>query len=400
MANFEFDDVTANYEGEPTQRYVSVDALRGFDMFWIIGADTIARSLPLTNGRLATSISHEQSGGLSHVDRAIWHFADQLEHVPWDGFHFYDLIFPLFVFLMGVATVFSLDRIVEERGKAAAYWRLLRRALILYALGIFYHGGLGDPEQFRFVGVLHRIAICYLVGGVLYLNVRWRGLAVISVLLLAGYWALMSFAYVPGHGPGNWVEGTNLANYIDAHYLPGYKWDGDWDPEGLLSTIPAVVSGLLGIFGGLLMRNRELNGGQRMGILLLLGAACISAGYGWHVAPILNCPVIKKLWTPSFVLYAGGWSFLLLAIFHLVIDIAKFDIWARPFVWIGMNPITIYMLANMFEGGFTGLVERVALDRWMEPWLPWSQLAVAVVALLFAIWIARVMYRNNFFIRV
>ena len=144
-----------------SQRFVSIDALRGFDMFWILGADSLAVAL--------ASVS----------DNKIVHaVAEQLEHVPWAGFHFYDLIFPLFVFLMGVSTVFSLDKIVAKKGMPAAYWRVVRRAAILYVLGLFYHGGIsrdGGPEMFRYVGVLHRIAICYLFGGLIYLNSSLEG---------------------------------------------------------------------------------------------------------------------------------------------------------------------------------------------------------------------------------
>ena len=133
-------------QSSSSPRFESIDALRGFDMFWIIGAGSIVM-------------------GLRKVSDAEWVklLADQLEHVPWSGFHFYDLIFPLFVFLVGVSSVFSLQRIVERHGKAAAYWRLIRRAVILYLLGLFYYGGVsrdGDPEMFRYVGVLQRIAIC------------------------------------------------------------------------------------------------------------------------------------------------------------------------------------------------------------------------------------------------
>lgn len=364
-------------------RFVSIDALRGFDMFCILGAGGLARSLQNVTDQRWAAVLHEQ-----------------LEHVPWDGFHFYDLIFPLFVFLVGVSTVFSIDRIVAREGEGGAYIRIFRRGLILYLLGIFYHGGVGDPEQFRLLGVLHRIAICYVVGAVLYVNFRWRGLLTATVVLLVGYWALLSFVSVPGHGPGNFQEGTNLAHYIDRHFLPGYKWDGDWDPEGLLSTLPAIASGLLGIFAGLLLRNQQLGDAKRLGALMLLGVACLAAGYGWHVAPTLECPVIKKLWTPSFVLYAAGWSYILVAVFHLIIDIAKVDFWARPFVWIGMNPITLYMLNNMV-GGYRTLVERVIHDRWIESAGPETgPVVMAVFATLVPVALAWVLYRNKAFIRV
>jgi len=377
-------------ELEQPRRFVSIDALRGFDMFWILGADALAHAIPKVTDQ-----------HWAHV------LSEQLEHVPWDGFHFYDLIFPLFVFLMGVSTVFSLDKIVATKGKGSAYVRIFRRGIILYLLGIFYHGGLireaGDLEQFRYVGVLHRIAICYVIGAVLYMNVSWKGLIAIAAGLLIGYWALLTFVPVPGHGAANWNEGTNLANYVDTQALPGYKWDGDWDPEGLLSTLPAVVSGILGIFGGLLMRNTSISNMTRFMSLLALGGACICVGYGWHnawqVAEPLWCPIVKKLWSPSFVLYAGGWSFIMLAVFHLIIDIAKFDIWARPFVWIGMNPITLYMLNNLVSG-YDSLAARIALDHWMARVEPWGELGVAVAAALIPVWIAWLMSRNKAFLRV
>ena len=147
-------------------------------MFWILGADALAHALPTVTDQ-----------HWAHV------VAEQLEHVPWDGFHFYDLIFPLFVFLMGVSTVFSLDKIIATKGKGSAYVRIFRRGLILYVLGIFYHGGCthdpGDVEQFRLMGVLHRIAICYVIGAVLYMNVNWKGLIAIAAGLLIGYWVLL-----------------------------------------------------------------------------------------------------------------------------------------------------------------------------------------------------------------
>lgn len=369
----------------PRQRFVSIDALRGFDMFWILGADSLARALPLVSD--------------NHLTRTV---AEQLEHVPWAGFHFYDLIFPLFVFLVGVSTVFSLDRIVEQKGKEAAYWRIIRRSVILYVLGLFYHGGLsrdGGPEMFRLMGVLHRIAICYCIGGFLYLNMRLRGLIVVAAGLLIGYWALLSFVPVPGQENPSFDEGRNLANYIDAQYLGGYKWDGDWDPEGLLSTMGAVVSGLMGIFAGRLLRNQNMGNATRVFCFAVLGAAGIFAGYSWHVAPQYCCPVIKKLWTPSFVLYAAGWSFVLVAVFHAIIDLAKFDAWARPFVWIGMNPITLYMLANLI-GGYGLLVHRVVHREWFEAMGYWGPLLVAVLESLIAIWFAWLLYKNKFFLRI
>lgn len=382
------------------QRFISVDALRGFDMFWILGADELAQALPLTDGRIASHLDDEAVQGLTGVDRAIHLVAEQLEHVSWEGFHFYDLIFPLFVFLMGVSTVFSLGRIVEQHGKKSAYSRLFRRAVVLFLLGIIYYGVDDNAHQFRYLGVLQRIAICYLFGGILFLNFRWRGLLASSVLLLGTYWALMSFVGVPGYGAANWNGGTNLADYIDTHYLGGHKASGDWDPEGLLSTFPAIVSGLLGIFAGMLLKNQELTGRVRTMVLLAIGIGCLGLGHSWsaYVPVDYSCPIIKTLWTPSFVLFAGGWSFLLLGVFHFVIDVRKFDFWARPFVWIGANAITLYMLNNFIWYG--SIVERVTEQSWIAARLSHPELTVSVFAIFVAVWIAWVMYRNRAFIRV
>ena len=385
---------------EKPKRFVSVDALRGFDMFWILGAGGLAHALPLTDGRIASQLDDQSAQGLTGVDRGIYLFAEQLEHVAWEGFHFYDLIFPLFVFLMGVSTVFSLGRIVEQHGKKRAYGRLFRRAIVLFLLGILYYGVDDDGQQFRYLGVLQRIAVCYLFGGLLFLNFRWRGLLLSSVLLLGSYWALMSFVEVPGHGAANWEVGTNLANYIDTQYLGGYKWNGDWDPEGLLSTMPAIVSGILGIFGGMLLKNPNLTGSMRAILMLAIGGACLGGGYGWSAyAPLdYNCPIIKTLWTPSFVLFAGGWSFVLLGIFHFIIDVMKFDFWARPFVWIGANAITLYMLNNFVWYG--SVVERVTEQSWIAARLSHPEITVSALATLVPVGIAWVMYRNKAFIRV
>ena len=372
-----------DYDYDEIQRFVSVDALRGFDMLCIVGAGGLARSLQSLTDQPWAKVLHEQ-----------------LEHVAWDGFHFYDLIFPLFVFLVGVSTVFSLERIVDEDGRGKAYRRILSRGILLYLLGIFYHGGMGDPEQFRLMGVLHRIAICYVVGAILYLHLSWSGLLAVSVLLLGGYWALLSFVPVPGHGAANFQIGTNLANYVDAHFLPGYKWEGDWDPEGLLSTLPAIVSGILGIFAGMLLRDDFIGTVPRLLWLVLLGTACLAAGYGWHIAPAYECPIIKKIWTPSFVLYAAGWSFLLVAAFHLVIDVWRVDFWARPLVWVGMNPITIYMLNNLV-GGYRSLLDRIILDHWLEKLEPSvASVGMGVLATLIPIVVAWILYRNRAFIRL
>ena len=225
-------------------------------MFWIIGADGAAKALA------------EMLSGMGTIPSAAGNvIARQFEHAEWEGLRFYDLIFPLFIFVTGVAIVFSLTRLVEQESKSTAHWRVLRRSLLLSALGLVYEGvSKSWPEStvseswpdIQLLGVLNRIALCYLFTSLLFLNLRLPGLIVAFVAILAGYWALMTFVPVPGIGVGSYAKDANLANWLDAQYLPGRKWNGAWDPEGLLSTLPAIGTCLLGVFAGLLLKEPSL----------------------------------------------------------------------------------------------------------------------------------------------
>ncbi len=275
-----------------TERVVSVDALRGFDFLWILCGDSAARALG--------GVLHNLGGAIGATGDAL---STQMSHVPWDGFHFYDFIFPLFVFITGVGVVLSLPALVARQGKGAAYRRILRRAIILYVLGLIYYGGItGHWSDIRFAGVLQRIAICYAAAAILFLNFRWRGLALATAGLLLGYWALMSFVPVPGIGMGSFAPDANLANWIDTQYLPGRMWDKTRDPEGLLSTFPAIASCLLGVLSGLVLREERFAPVQKSLILMGGGLVLVAAGYVWA----LQFPIIKSIWTSSFVLVAGG----------------------------------------------------------------------------------------------
>ena len=359
-------------------RLMSLDALRGFDMFWIVGADALVESLRKLS----------ENGVVQGLAR-------QLEHVGWAGFHFEDLIFPMFVFIVGVSLVFSLSRTIERQGRAAAAARIVRRAVLLYLLGIFYYGGLSTPfHEIRLLGVLQRIAIAYLFAGLIFCYAGLRGRVAACAVLLLGYWALMTFVPVPGVGAGHFEPGQNLANWVDKHYLPLRKWSGDYDPEGLLSTLPAIANCLLGVFaGGLLQSNLD----DRRKVLYLVagGVACALLGWLWD----FQFPVIKQLWTSSFVLVAVGYSAVLLGLFYLVVDVWKYRTWAQPFVWIGMNPITIYMIHNLVDIGAIsqrfvgGDLNRLYLGRY-------GDLAVALVGMAITLGICRFLYQRKIFLRL
>ena len=320
------------------ERVVSVDVLRGFNIFWILGADAVIWSL--------NEMLRDKGPVLSAAGRFL---NTQMTHVAWEGFRFYDFIFPLFIFVTGVSIVLSLPRLVEREGKAQAYARVFRRALILYGLGLIFYGGISRHwGDIRLVGVLQRIAICYLCASLLFLNFRARGIAVALVVLLAGYWALMTFVPVPGIGAGSFARDANLADWIDANYLPGWKWDLTRDPEGLLSTLPAIGTCLLGVLAGLLLADPHLQGSRKSLLLIAAGIALTSGGYLWG----LQFPIVKVLWTSSFVLVAGGYSLILLGVWHQIIDVWGYQRWSAMFVWLGANAITLYFINNVTADQF------------------------------------------------
>jgi predicted acyltransferase len=345
---------------------LSLDALRGFDMFWIMGGESLARAL--------------EGFGDSPILRAI---ARQLEHVEWAGFRFYDLIFPLFVFIVGVSLVFSLGRTIEEKGRGEALRRVFRRSILLFVVALFYSGGFSrNWPDIRLLGVLNRIALCYFFAGILFCYLSRRALVAACAGLLVGYWALLTFVPFPDVRPvdangqllsqsmtatntaqlnwnttttakGVFEPGFNLANYVDQKYLPGKKWDKTWDPEGLLSTLPAIGTCLLGVLAGLLLRNPRTEDRRKLTWLLAGGTLCLVAGLLWSV----QFPIIKKIWTSSYVLVAGGCSALLLGLFYWIVDIRKHQRWCQVFVWYGVNPITVYLADNLLN--FRSVAARV-----------------------------------------
>jgi predicted acyltransferase len=362
---------------KPTDRVLSLDALRGFDMFWIIGGDSLARAIL-------------KQGDWSFSPTLIW----QLEHVEWEGFRFYDLIFPLFLFLVGCVTPYSLAKFQDR--PAAAYGRIIRRTLLLILLGFICNGMLQFQwTTMRWAGVLQRIGLCYGAASLIALHTRPRGQVAVFVAILAGYWAVLTFVPVPGGVAGDLSPARNLAGYIDRHYLPGDikpEYYGFGDNEGLLSTIPAIATALLGVLTGEWLRSARGPWGKLNG-LVIAGAVCLAAGMAWGT----TFPIIKNLWTSSFVLVAGGWSLLLLAWFYLWIDVLKLRWWAFPFVVIGMNAITIFVVLRFIDFTkmskfFFGGVVSLSGD-----WGP----VIAIAATLLCKWVfLYALYRQKLFLRV
>lgn len=373
----------------PARRIASIDALRGFNFLWILGGEGAILAL--------AAMSSDKGAIVSGVGGFL---GAQMTHVAWEGFHFYDFVFPLFIFITGVSIVFSLSRLVEREGRPSAHVRVVRRALLLYGLGLVFYGGISEHwADIRFAGVLQRIALCYLFASLLFLNLNLRGLIVAFASLLIGYWALMTFVPVPGIGAGSFGPDANLANWIDAHYLPGRLWDRTRDPEGLLSTLPAIGTCLVGVFAGLLLKSEALEPTYKSLWLIGGGAVTVAVGHLWG----LQFPVIKAIWTSSFVLVAGGYSLLLLGLWHQIIDVWGFRRWATIFMWIGANAILLYFvngvlgfepLARRFVGGDLG----VLLDQWVTPGT--GRLATHVLGVFFAIALASYLFRRKIFLRV
>lgn len=359
-----------------TSRVMSIDALRGFDMFWIMGGDA-----------LATGCLGQLGPGWPRS------LAAQFEHVDWEGFHFQDLIFPLFLFLVGCVLPFSLEKYRGQPGAVA--WRIVRRTALLVFLGLVYNSLLSFQWPIRSLGVLQRIGICYGLAAAVFLATSLRGRAAVVVGLLLGWWALLALVPAPGSDAGPFSPAGNVSGWVDRHLLPGRileKYYGFGDNEGLLSTFGALATTLLGTFAGDWLRTRTAPWGRVAG-LAAAGAACVAAGWAW--SPWL--PVIKNLWTSSFVLVSGGWCLLLLALFHAVVDVLG---WRRPlffFTVIGANAITIYLAqrcidfgrtAEFFFGGLAGLA-----GDWSGVVLGLGLIAVKWVFLLF-------LWRHGVFLRV
>jgi len=339
-------------------------------MFWIVGGGAL-------HGAVKTLGNHP----------AITTIGGQLQHVAWEGFHFYDLVFPMFVFIAGVSLPFSLQRSVERAGRAKTAWRLVRRTFVLFLLGVIYSGGLSKGlDGVRWLGVLQRIALASLGAGLLSIWLRGRTLAAISVMLLVGYWALLAWVPAPGGMPGDFREGHNLVNWFDSRFLPGRKHNGDHDPEGILSTIPAIANCLLGLLAGIFLRDSK-SAPQRKSIALIAGGvALVGIGMLWSVP----FPIIKKLWTSSFVLVACGWSAIFLGAFHQIVEVWNWRKWAAPFIWIGLNPIAVYLVANFAD--FSKLAQRLTG--------PTPGVLHALVATGFGFLLAWWLHRNRIYLRV
>ena len=316
------------------QRLYSLDALRGFDMFWILGGEEIFHTLAK-----ATHWS---------VFEAI---SNQLTHPAWNGFHLYDLIFPLFLFLAGVATPYSVGREIEKgRSKNELLLRVIKRGLILVLLGLVANNGLEIKpiSEIRFGSVLGRIGLAYMFANIIYLYTKPKAQVIWFFALIIGYWLMLKFTSAPGFPGGDLTMEGNFASYIDRSVLPGHLYLTIHDPEGLVSTIPAISTGLLGIMAGQLLKRQGITQRKKVLYLAVAGVIALVVAQIWN----LDFPINKNLWTSSFVMNVGGLSLLLLSFFYYVIDVLGHKKWAFFFRVIGMNSILIYISGHFINWGY------------------------------------------------
>jgi predicted acyltransferase len=360
-------------------RVVALDALRGFDMFWIVGGQELA---------LAVAKAF-------HDPVPPW-VADQFEHRPWEGFTAWDLIMPLFLFVVGAAMPFSFARRIDDgQSKRELYLKIIRRTLILFVLGMAVQGHLLDFNASTlhvYANTLQAIAAGYLVAGLVMLNVGVLWQVVVTAALLIGYWLILMYVPLAGHGAGVIEEKVNVAMAVDEYVLGRFR-DGTtytW----VLSSMTFAASVFLGVFSGYVLRS-TLSPFRKFLALVALGVGCLAAGYSW--AEWLGLPIIKHIWTSSMTLWAAGWSYLLLALFYLVIDIGGFRRWAFPLVVIGMNAITIYVAWHFvpFTNIAKGLVGGAASHFGSA-----GPAIVAFTAVLLWWLILYHMYRRKIFLRI
>ena len=362
------------------ERLMSLDALRGFDMFWIIGGYEIVRGL-------GKGLNNEW------LNRYI---VPQIEHTPWAGFTAWDLIMPLFLFVVGVALPFSFAKRLERgESKGRIYRHVLYRVVILWVLGMIAQGHLLEyelPKLHWYSNTLQTIAAGYLISSILVLNLRLRWQFVVTAALLLVYWGLLVFIPVPGQGIDHFGQQDNLAIYIDRLILGRFQ-DGTNPPyTWILSSMAFGAMVMMGAFAGQLLRS-DLGKARKVLILLGAGVACVVVGWGWGYI----FPIIKHLFTSSMVLFAGGWSLLLLGLFYLVIDVLRLRRWSLFFVVIGMNAIAVYMATHVFDFRVLGDIFVRGLSKWTGDWHDFIR-AIAGFAILWLILFY--MYRKRTFIKI
>jgi predicted acyltransferase len=269
-----------------------------------------------------------------------------LQHADWNGLTFADVVFPFFIFIMGAVIPFSFgDRVESGETKQKLLTRIIRRTVILFALGLVINGfPYYNLATLRIMGVLQRIALCYFFASLTFLFVGKKRQVVLMAITPLVYWMLMVLIPVPGYGAGMLDKQGNLAAYIDRLLLGKHLYAGAWDPEGLLSTLPAFATALTGVLTGQYLRSSRKPSNKIMN-LFLFGILSLAIGLVWNIW----FPINKNLWTSSYVAFTSSLSIIALTACYYLIDTRGRRSLTRPLVILGMNAITIYFLSEIIN---------------------------------------------------
>jgi predicted acyltransferase len=299
-------------------RLLSLDAMRGFT--------------------IAAMIMVNFPGSEEHV-------FPTLRHTKWNGLTFTDLIAPTFLFIVGVSIALAYSKKLSSTApKGDLYKKIVIRSIKIFAVGMFLNMMPNfDFSDLRYTGTLHRIAIVFLVCAILFLTTSWKQQAFLGITILILYWLTLTLIPMPGTSQVMLEPGQNIAAWIDQQFLPGKMWQGNWDPEGILSTFPSIVTGITGMLAGKLMTSR-FTPNEKSNYLMSAGLFSIAVGYFWG----LIFPVNENLWTSSFVLVTSGFASILLGALYFIIDISGKKKGIAPGVIFGANAITAYVLADIF----------------------------------------------------
>lgn len=345
-----------------------------------------------------------------------------LVHADWNGCTPTDLIFPFFLFIIGVAMSFSLAKYTDllsnlslnNKDWRGLYWRIIYRSVFLFSLGLLLNGFWNyDWHTIRIMGVLQRISLSYFVAALIILKLPTKAQYLIAFSLLIIYWLLMSFISVPDYGVGNLTRDGNLGAYLDrliigtAHLYKGDQFNSLGDPEGLFSTIPAVVNVLLGYFTGEWLRKKPVKSGTSIS-LVLAGLSCLVIGQVWD----FWFPINKKLWTSSYVVFTTGWALLLLASCYELIEVRGLRRWGKPFEIMGLNAIFIFitsvLMIKILVKTHIGIGEKAPntytwiYEHFFASWAGAmnGSLLFAIVTLLFWWLVVYIMYRKRWFVKI
>jgi len=326
-------------------------------------------------------------------------------HAEWHGYTPTDLVFPFFLFIVGVSIVFAYP---HKTMNAKVLKKLSIRSLKLIGLGLFLGAFtlsfpfFKDVAEIRFPGVLQRIGVVFFFTSVLFLNTNWRSLVVISIVLLLGYWILLEF--VPVNGMASTLERAphNLANFVDVKVFGNHNYKPDYDPEGLLSTLPSIATCLFGIFTGLILTSKQE---KKTRLLVGIGGSMLLIGSLWDIF----FPINKALWTSSFVLVTAGWANILLALIYYGTDVKKIK-FGKIFCYAGTNAITLYFLSSFIQKILNSLMvtDTTSVHEWLYQnifvqeviSLEASSLLYAIVVVAFYLVLAYIMYQKKIFIKV